>query len=213
MIQAVIDKLTTKVSVLNFIERYGGLVQTAVKIGQTDEGAFYEQRFPIACGVSSRECWEKGKFLQLVPNDTYKSVFYFEQLEDLNFEDGFYKDKVIQLRTTLRAVCWLNLAKLGLMDNCTISDQVAALLIDALSVKSEALDAPWDKASYQLEPLQVVQKTPEIFERYTYADYNFTLYPYDYCAIDFELNVFVNTACIDDLTLGSEVECIDLTQN
>ena len=87
MLKLAIDCINPTVIALNFIERYGGLVYTAVKkeevTGDLGIPVFKEERFPVACGVTGRECWEHGKYQWLVPNFRYKSVAWWEELEGM----------------------------------------------------------------------------------------------------------------------------------
>lgn len=81
MIQTVCDKLKARLSGLDVTERLAGLVQPARVKKST--GIFV---YPSARDTIGVECWEGGKYNELLPNSEYKSVLYMEQRSDLTID-------------------------------------------------------------------------------------------------------------------------------
>jgi len=211
MIRKAIQAVSSKITALPFVERYGGVVQTVRRIDLLDDGFVIEKRFPVSCSVTNLACWEQSRYKDLVPDDRYKSVFYFEEIEGFQIVGRQeLRGQVIQYRGRVRLVGWLNLAKLGVEDDCNLSDRIAFEMIGALTGAYE-LSGDID-AVVQLKPIGMQPKSPAIFDRYTYEEENsYLLYPYDYFAVDFEVILGLMPDCITPFAPSTPVSCIDLT--
>ena len=128
--------LTPKISVLDFVDRYAGIVRT-INIAEgngTETGII--KRYPLACDVTGVDCANVGVYQNLVPDDTKKSVVYWEMISPMSNMGmtktrDFYRKK---FKGTARLVVWLNLAKLGI-DNCTDSILVLPILEKEITTK------------------------------------------------------------------------------
>lgn len=211
MIRKVIQQVSHKITALPFVQRYGGVVQTVTKLDVIDEGLVIENRFPVSCSTTALQCWEQGKYKNLIPDDSYKSIFYFEERDAFRLVSRReMKGQGIEYSARVRLVGWLNLAKLGSQD-CELSDIIAFNCIGALT-GSYTITTPV-QGIVQIRPVGMVPKGLEIFERYTYneREVGFLLYPYDYFAVDFDVIMSMNPGCLDTFTPTTEIDCIDLT--
>lgn len=193
--------------------RIAGIVTPVTKVDPKTGTRFV---FPISCDVDGLACWEQGRYFELLPNDLYAAVLYFEQLTDVRFE-GYLdsKDKTMIYRADLRLVGWLNLKKFGATD-CTITSRLALGIIKALTAtKGESsrtsgrlsvIDSAYDSAIVEVEPVRQVRQDASIFSRYTIKESNL-LYPYDYFAIDCACTLHVGRECFDQITVATEIEC------
>ena len=89
LIQEIIDPILASITP-NFIDRYGGLVETLeVKevIDPANPSKTQIQKFPISCYVDQSECNDpESKYRDLVPDETKASILYFEELNPMRFE-------------------------------------------------------------------------------------------------------------------------------
>ena len=208
MIRKAVDSISSKITSLPFVERYGGVVQTVRRIDVVDEGFIIEKRFPVSCSVTNLQCWEQGRYKDLTPDDRYKSVFYFEEIEGFRIVGRQeLRGQVIQYRGRVRLVGWLNLARLGVENDCNLSDRIAFQMIGVVTGASE-MTGDID-AVVQFKPIGMVEKSPGIFDRYTYEEENaYLLYPYDYFAVDFEVILGLKPDCITPFIPSTPIECI-----
>lgn len=215
MIQDIIQSIGHKVTDLSFIERYGGLVQTARQIQEVTDGQFTEVAFPVSCNVNASQCWEDGKYQDLVPNDQYSSIAYFEDRNGSQF-NGTVKDRpkqsYMQFTHNVRFVCWLNLQKLGITE-CHAPKAVLQAL-KALYCKNENIETSSGLKLSRFN-MNVTSQLPKdaniIFDRYTYAHcQDALLYPFDYFAFNVQLSYNINPSCFEDWAINTPVNCIEL---
>lgn len=173
--------------------------------------------FPVTFDVDGKQCWEEGRYFELLPNDLYRAVIYFEQLTGVRFT-GYKdeKDQIMIYETDLRLVCWMNLKKFGSVD-LTLADRVALGVIKTLTAtKGETernagrlavVDASYTNAVVEVVPVQQARQEQTIFSRYTLPDVSFLLYPFDYFAIDLRCYFHVGRECFTEVTAGVEIVC------
>lgn len=192
--------------------RIAGIVQPVNKKDK-DGNRF---TFPASCDVDGLACWEQGRYFDLLPNDLYRAVVYFEQLTGVRFvgyKDS--KDKTMIYQGNIRLVGWLNLKKFGATD-CTITSRLVLGIIKALTVTKGELsrtsgqltvsDGDFTNAIVEVEPLQQVRQDPSVFSKYTLKETNL-LYPWDYFAIDLTCRLYVGRECFTEVTAGAEILC------
>lgn len=210
MIYLLSKTIESKITALNFVERYGGQAIPITADFPSEEGP-NRQTFPVSCNLSSIECFEQDKYKNLLPNQSYKSVCYIEELSQSNID--FDGPKSVYWNTILRfrVVCWLNFLKLG-FDDCKGTDRFALALIKAVlnQGKQYAIDRDGIKGALKIISAKVVEKDHRnIFGRYSYnAMTHLFFWPYDYFAAEFQAAVTISGGCIDDLELGEEIECL-----
>lgn len=218
MIHAITEPLKTAIATLDF---YSGaearLAGVVIPVTKTDKDG-NRIVFPASCDVDGRACWEQGRYFDLLPNDLYKTVGYFEQRTDVRFT-GYLdeKDRIMVYQTDIRFVSWLNMKKLGQSD-CTITARVVLDVIRTLTAtKGETsrnagrlavTDAAYTNAVIEVEPVRQVLQDRTIFNRYSYQrSGDEILYPWDYFAIDFLTTFLVGRECFDSVAAGAEIVC------
>ena len=180
--------------------------------------------FPASCDVDGRACWEQGRYFELLPNDSYRAVIYFEQLSGVRFE-GYKdaKDKIMIYTCNVRLVGWLNLKKFGSTD-CSITSRLILGIIKTITAtKGESsrtsgrftvTDADYTNTVVDVEPVQQVRQDATIFSRYSVRRGNTSdnffkelLYPWDYFALDLACTLYVGRECFTEVVAGAEIEC------
>ncbi len=184
--------LSPKIQPLDFVDRYAGIVRT-INIAEgngTETGIV--KRYPLACDVTGVDCANIGVYQNLVPDDTKKSVIYWEMISPMTNGGmtktrDFYRKK---FKGTARLVVWLNLAKLGI-DNCTDSILVLPILEKEITTKGKITGGIYDGDLLWIEPLRMVnQDINTIFGKYDYNKLkNYYLYPFDFFAIDVQFTL------------------------
>lgn len=209
MIRDAIRTLDNTIQLIEWVERYGGLVSSVIKkdvVG--DNGQTVTKIFPVSDYTTAKECWEQGKYQALIPNSNYASVLYWEQLTPLTNQQIIGAKKGVQeLRARVRLVTWMNLPKLGLDSSASAS---AAFELITKVNGTRMMAAPNDNIKVRFEFLEKPQKDRALFSRYSYGDeiQNQLLYPYDYFALDFNLSIFVPLNCEFSLTISEPLTCI-----
>jgi hypothetical protein len=189
--------LTPKLSILDFVDRYAGIVRT-INIAEgngTETGIV--KRYPVACDVTGADCANIGIYQDLVPNDTKKSVIYWEMIAPMS-NVGYTSTRNFfekRFRGTARLVVWLNLAKLGI-ENCTDAVNIIPILEKEITTRGKIMGGVFDGAQLRIQPLKMVaQEINTVFGKYDYNKLkNFYLYPFDFFAIDVQ---FTLEQCLD----------------
>lgn len=203
----VADWLKGLIEPLTFTEKIAGLVRPFIKVDVVEfrdennevvSNTTVTKSFPVACGVTADECNTDEKYKDLTPDDRYRSVSYFEDQGAI--VTGKTGDRVHFL-SRIRYVCWLNLKKFD-TEECNISHLCAASVIAAVwgNHTNTAMLQGVKVRSFIQPP-----KSPAIFANYTYDEEvtQYLLYPFDYLAIDFEVEYSVNASnCFDAIVLA-----------
>lgn len=213
MRELIIEALSPDIMALPFIERYGGLVQQitrAFEVGEDSTGGpvFEYKSFPVSCQLTNEECWELEKYKNLVPDDSYKSVSYFEADNRTTTNASGTKLNEWTYTTTIRFVCWLNLPALGINDckgTGRFEVQVSKAVMGHKEFSIDGVDG-----SLHIRNANLVEKSASrIFGRYSYGDKEKVyFFPYDFFAIDFDISMRINANCIPALTLSDPIDCI-----
>ena len=74
MLYIVEPALRAKALALPFVERYGGIAHPMTHTFGGDA----IKTFPVSMALTGAQCFDQGKYANLVPDDRYKSVSYFE---------------------------------------------------------------------------------------------------------------------------------------
>ena len=210
MIEQIIKGFDTKITATGWIERYGGLVRTITKGFPVDEGVVYKS-FPVSCGVTAKECWEKGKYQNLVPDDKYKSIAYWEQRGPVSCQKSTRVSADLYLNefsAPVSFICWLNMPKLG-FDDCGNSHLFEAQMLKILTTGSVFItDPPYDIMELSVVIDGVAPKNETIFTKYSYEDRTHLLmYPFDFFSVNLTFKWKVNLCAVPDVTLGEPVIC------
>ena len=162
---------------LPFADTVAGLVKTAIIEDEVD-GKLFKKSFPISCDVTYTDCI-KGKYTNLVPNKSKKSIMYFEDGGSSITDVGVTN---FSFQTKLKLIGWLNLAKLG-KENCSLSALALAHVMKVLPVGYQ------NTGMFQrLRIFEISQdiKSNAIFSKYSYKEetVQYLMYPYDYFALN-----------------------------
>lgn len=215
MINQLIQPLSDIITSLPYVDRYGGIVNTVsrlVQVGSTDEGQpiYDKEYFPISCGVTSKECWEDGRYQDLIPNENFSSVWYFEQIDGMRYEGEIRKAggyTFYKFTEKLRLVGWLNLPKLGI-EACNGSDLIVLGLVKRLNNTWKSLDDPMKIYNLDTTFVEIEPKHRNPFEKYSYNEMaEMWLYPYDYVSVIVQVDAILAEACLEDFVPGVLVEC------
>lgn len=198
--QAVRDDITT----MDWVDRYGGLV-TRVMLQEENEKKYY----PVSCFVDAENCFENGMYKDMVPDSSKKSVLYFEQLDTMNFIESIdAKDRVHLYQTRIRLVIYINLVKNG-MDTPCQNLLYLPNIIRAMVGKRQVLSDHYKNSIIEIKPPEI-NLSDQIFARYTYDETfveNLKLYPHQYYALDFDVDIYFDTKCHTYDTLKPEIVC------
>ena len=214
MINAVLELIKSTITEKPFVERYGGLVIRVNNESSNGRPCY----FPVSCNVEAAQCFEQGRFLDLMPNSEYSSLFYWECIKDLTLQSaGSRKNNEQVHRGTIRLVGWLNLVKLGWAGECDRAEKVAyELLRDIEAGNRYTMASPFIGSSVDMCFSSLVCRDPAIFSKYSYDEKKLMsclLGLYDFFAIDLDVKIHTKLNCIEDNVLGTpgELDCIDLT--
>lgn len=211
MIHLIEQATSADITALNFVERYGGRaipVSAKFEAGGGDDPSFPTKTYPVSSQISEKQCFEGGKYLNLVPNEQYKSVAYLEQTAGASGARSDFTEEGISITETVRFVCWLNMRKLGI-DNTkgTFAFEAAAIkaLFKEYNTTIEGVSVSVDPVSFR-----IVNKNPRaVFGQYSYSNIDWAFFwPFDYFAIDFTFRVLLDAGCLEDVTLGNEISCL-----
>lgn len=208
MVRLIEQALKTDIEALGFIGQYGGIVRDVVIPEEVGDGQYIGKTLPVSCYLSASDCFDTGKHLDLVPDDQYASVAYFEQRGTSALSTGGPKVREWVFEEALRFVCWLNYPKLGLND-CKGPERFAIQFLSAIMASRtftvDGISGRLDINSARLLP----RDHRQIFGRYSYADKQHVFFsPYDFFAVDLTCRVHLNRDCLTGVTLGDEITCV-----
>ena len=214
-IRYIIDKvISPKLEALSWVDRYSGIVRTInIAMGNgTDKGIV--KRYPVSCDLDSTDvdCANTGFYQNLVPDDTKKSVVYWEMISPMS-NAGMTKQKnfyVKKFKGTARLVVWLNLGNLG-FQRCNDAFQLIPILEKEITTKAKLVGGDLDGSMIWIEPQRMVkQDINTVFGGYDYDKLkNYYLYPYDFFAMDVS---FVLDQCLSKggtYSAGSTFDCVN----
>ncbi len=222
MIGSALKYIGDDIEALDWVEVYGGLVQT-VKIRQPDSNNDVYNIFPISCDVSEEDCNTNQRYQDLIPNSNKRSIVYFEQLTGLvdrgGVRIGNSTNRFRRVYTgTVRLVCWLNMQLLG-VNECYGSDiymrSLLKILYQDLNSNNFPDDSIFKNGDIQIKVQQFVPKDYRvIFGKYNYLESTgYWMYPYDYFAIDLAITITLPLCDFDAPTPPvNPDECIDYSK-
>lgn len=214
MIHHIVSPINTVITGLPYVGKYGGIVNTATRLVQVGEDAngipiYKREAYPIACGVSAQQCWETGRYQDLIPDDSFRSIFYLEQIDGVRYDgiETLPGHTFHKFTERLRLVGWLNLAKLGISD-CAGSTAIELDLVKNLHLKLKAIEDPIKIFKLECQVVNIEPKHKNPFEKYSYDEQaEMWLYPYDYVSLILEVRFSLHENCIDDFEPGVSIDC------
>lgn len=208
MVRLIEQALKNPIESLGFIGQYGGIVQAVTIPKEVGEEQYIGKTFPVSCYVSASDCFEGGKYYDLVPDGQYASVAYFEQRGGATLTTAGPNRREWAFEENLRFVCWLNYPKLGLSD-CLGPERFAMAFLNAvMGTRTFTVDGISGRLAITRARL-VDRDYRQVFGRYSYTDKQHVFFhPYDFFAVDLTARVAINGDCLTDVTLGDPVDCV-----
>lgn len=198
MINTILDELKGKILDLKFIERYGSIVVPVSQDVEDEDGRSRRITFPASWDGQGKACYAANDYFELAPNDVYRSVSYWELRGDAVpfVPRRGDRGKWYGFRQSARLVVWLNLQILGIPETGNkLSDHLSVLAMNALQGAHQVGVDYIDGVRMTVE--RKVRKSMDIFGAYSYSDRNeLLLYPYDFFAIDFQVEWYVKRDCV-----------------
>jgi len=211
-IRYLIDNLiSSDILALPFVDKYAGIVRT-VTLGVGDGVTSTDKKFPISCDVTPADCNNPASFQDLVPDDSKKSVIYWEELQPMQVvgytptKDYFNR----KMQGTARLVVWLNLAKLG-QTNCNTPIQILLELERVITKQLKITGGEFDGNLTWIMPSKIVPSDINtIFGKYTYpTKKNYYLYPFDFFAIDVTFTIYQCLSKGATVVINPSVDCFN----
>ena len=204
--------LSPEITALSFADKYAGIVKT-INIAvdnQTDTGIV--KRYPVACNVVNGDCANIGLYNELVPDDTKKSVIYWEMIQPM-YNAGYTKTNDFynkRFKGVARLVVWLNLAKLGI-DECNGAIYAIPILEKILTKRGKIQSGVYENSILRIEPKGLVkQDINTIFGGYDYPKIkNYYLYPFDFFAIDVNFTLEQCLSKGGTFPTGAALDCVN----
>jgi hypothetical protein len=214
MIDKIIATISQDILDMGWIGRYGGLVRTAVKQVEIDREQllFVEKRFPVSSTITDKDCWEKGKYMDLIPNSKLASIAYFEQRGAITAREHKTSSggiQVLEFTAPISFVAWLNLPKLGFSS----PEQSYYFEAHALKVlgRQQFVDTELKITNGSIVIDGLHPRNETIFTKYSYEDkLGLLLYPYDFFAINCTIKWLQPSGCLPDVVLDSPLNCESL---
>lgn len=172
-----------------------------------------KKTYPVGWGISDTQCWDQGRYKELIPDHSYISLGYFEEVGGLTPDRNADQHNLLYTGQ-VRFVFWANIPKLNLNDagntTMTVSDNIAMAVIDAVQDRRTVIsDAQFINSYATLRDAKVEQKSAAIFSKYSYENVEaLLLWPYDFGAVTFTLRIEVPRGCVQPITAGTPIDCI-----
>ena len=192
MTSAIANILLDRIGELPWMERYTGLVTTAVmpkkkadSLGNLTKSS-ETQTYAVACDVEAEKCWETDIYKYLFPDNTVKSVAFFTDAGGtVSATVTGPKKNTLNFTFDLKFLCWMNLKRLGI-EGCNASALAVPEIIARIFGLKDTPAGPYNGIYQNVEVLRVRElvKSPSIFEPFFFAKEGerrgLFLYPYDY---------------------------------
>lgn len=216
LIQSAIDLLSSQFTTLSWVERYGGVVQTFVESFDEEGGEAIQKKYPVSCSVNEADCATDQRYQDLCPDDTKKSVVYWEVLQALqNNGAASYgnvgNNKQIVFVGSARLVVWLNTDLLGI-NECNTAAKAMRSIMPLLFRSIQITDptSPLYRCQIDFEMTGEVVRDINIFSKYSFSEQSgITLHPYDYFAVDVNIRIVMPVYCAFDFNTGVPIDCTD----
>lgn len=220
MNQAIAQIIIGHISGLDFIDKIGGVVSVIYE-DVFDGTNKVQKSFPAACCVEPEDC-KIGAYNDLSPDSKYNTVIFFED-KGVTFDkhEGSFK----YYTSSLRLVCWINVAKI-LEDDCRLGSECTRAAHLITEIVRLLPPFPEDHTPFVMLHSEVISQEPRsnaIFGAYTFNEKQtqYLLYPFDYFALNIQTTFaiciksdIVSVPCeIDNLENNDEMTNPVLTVN
>jgi hypothetical protein len=218
MVHVIADVLKSKIAELEWIEKFGGMVDAAYKPvyapleGTNQQVKIGDLVYPVDCISNCEDCWHKGVYYYFIPESKKAAVAFFTDSGGAGLQqvDG-PKQGWLRFRFEIRFLCWLNLERLG-VEGCGFSGTAVPYIISKFFGRHTVtglFDGGVLEDVFQgVEVTGIAQlpKDPRMFEPFSFAregnDRGLFLYPYDYFGLTITGNFIVARHCLPALLEG-----------
>ena len=193
MIQTIIERLLTDIEALNYVDLVGGIVRTQKEVKGNSDNAVVKV-YPVCINSTKTTC-SPNDYINLSPDSSKKGIIYFEDKGTSMEEQGNY----YMMSSQVRLVGWFNLKLI----NTTLLNADTLLLRTAKAIPKKLANSGGISA-ITIECTGNEQKSPAIFSEYTFTEEKtqYTMYPFDYFAINYLIEYKIHRSCINDITLN-----------
>lgn len=217
MTSVIADILKNRLSELEWIERFGGLVSNATRpeFAQGADGAQIVkgyQTYPVACGVNVENCWETGAFKHFEPDSKKSAIAFFVDNGGVTLKDVMGpKNAALLFQFDLKLLCWMNSKRLGdsiTAGNCLPSGRVVPYVVSKLHGEHSAVglfDGGIEEEVFhnvEVTSVRELTKTTSMFEPFTFAhdgaQRGLFISPYDYFGLGISGTFVVNKNCLPE---------------
>ena len=195
MIQTVIDRLTTDLQALNFVDTAVGIVRPQREVVGTKDNNTVKI-YPVYINKNKTTC-SASDYIDLLPNDKKKGIIYFEDKGTTMNEDANY----YRFSSQVQLVAWFNLKRINTtMLNADLLRLKVANTIPRTLANSGGISGITFELTGNI-------KEPSIFGDYTITEERKQpfMYPFDYFALNYVVEYKIHRSCINDITIkGTE---------
>lgn len=183
--------LKSYVEIVSWVDKIAGLTQVAnIRLKEGESSS--EKSFPISCDIDPDSC-KKGKYQDLAPDQSKKSVMFFEDRGGVTIEK--HEGNRIFYQCQLRLVVWLNIR---LIEDVTCDANASCGVSGdyVIDVIKRVPYHPFNSGGFYgifIEPPEQVERSVGIFDRYTFNEpqTQYLMHPFDYFALDFTIHFAV----------------------
>jgi hypothetical protein len=209
MLHNAINAIRDEIALLGYIEKITGVVQKVIQYDESEQAEalglkVVKSAYPVSSQVTARDCWERGRYTDLVPDSRKKAICYFEPQSSIGINtDG----NTIYFKQSFRCVVWLNLQLLGVA-NEYVTETVILDINKAIN-ETKFFQFNGSTLGLQAQTTGIIHREPSIFSEYTYNNETMqnVMYPFDYFAIDFNLLVIAGESCFPKFTPLAPITC------
>lgn len=195
MIRKIVEQLMPYLQGLNFADTVAGCVTTLSVNRPIKDNKVINKKFPVYLNENKTIC-DNSDYIDLVPNSDKKSIMYFE-------ENGItsqqINDNLVEVTANVKLIGWFNLKAInGNLLDCEL------LKLNILKVIPGDIPNVSPYSFIRINFTGDDPKTVNIFSKYTYneEEKQYLIYPYDYCALNFEILFYLGKMCVEDITLN-----------
>lgn len=205
MLSNVMSLISERLTSLCWISRYCELSVIARRTIRDKNDRSIVETYPVSCKCDQSNCFDTGRYKDLVPDAKYASLAYWEQVGNIRSEK--YKKRIYKYETSLDLIVWLNLPKLGI-DECHVNGLVLTDLQNVLSGKFNSNDAI-GSIDVSLAFQHSHNSVRLIFNKYAYGNVeHLFFYPYQALAFRYDISWLGMPDCLPGLECSEPIECV-----
>jgi hypothetical protein len=229
MVSVIANVLKSNLANLEWVERFGGMVQQATRpefVTGADGVQIVKgyQTYPVACGSNMANCWNDGRYKHFEPDSSKAAIAFFTDNGGVSLR-GYegHKNTFLKFTFDIKFLCWMNIARLGeaiTAGDCTPSGRVSPFVIAQLFGEHTAVGlygGGLEEEVFQAIEVTGVRelvKSPSMFEPFTFArdgiNRGLFIYPYDYFGLNITGTFVINRLCLPEFGVDWEptIDCL-----